>query len=463
MKKQITYLIITFAVVLIGVVLYMGFLQKKAIESSLERIPASKPHSHVSPDGDVVKKHTHTSVRPPTVKPKSVDLDSILTKHSILRVWDNLNLADIKRKYQPFTVQEMMEKWEEKYKTLERIKPEQMAPADAYMPKAKWLQHLLDHGYPFKSFGYYMLASRFRYEMPENKERYDNPEPRSYPLTGNIAGYRNPETRSYLLSGVDLPDDATWEEFEEVRIKWNIVARLNEQRAEDVNPSIAGGMTNLKGVFTPFSPNTVYVHVSEDKPMSTFTGVMLSEQQQDDLTMFGIAPKGISVVYTDEDGNPLPADAVPRFYERKMAALEAAEAHVEKLIAEHDALFKTLPKPTEKTVPEERSAPSQQTQQGDTRTHQSEGPALQENNRRPTLPIDRHNIPPEMLPSEPPSRANMQEWFEVLQELHGGELPKDLRVLQAAIHELEEIRQAEADRIKQQRTSPSRPPDSNKP
>lgn len=437
MKKQITYLILSFAVVLIGVVFYMGALQKEAKKSLLERIPASKQHSHVSPSGDIVE-HTHTPIRLAQEQPKSID-PATETKHPILRVWENLDLTEIKRKYQPYTVTEMIEKWDEHYYEFEGPGPDLVKRAEDYMPTAEWLQYLLDHGYPFTFFGHYQLAINFRYSLPYYKEQYDNPE-----------------TRSDFLEGYRLPEDTTWEEFEDFRIKWNIVAEINTQRAVDIDPSIAGGMTNLDGVFQPFSPNTLYVHVSEDKPMSKFTGVMLSEKQKDDLTMFGIAPKGITVVYTDEKGVPLPADAAPRFYERKMAALEAAEEHVEQLIADHEALIKTLSKPTEKTVPEENSPPSQQAQQALHSLHQSDELASQENNRRPVLPIERRNIPPEMLPPDPPSHKNIQEWFEVLQFLHGGELPKDLSVLKEIMIELEEIRQAESDRIKQQK--PPRPP-----
>ena len=433
MKKQITYFIILLAVALIGAVLYMAVLQKEAKESLLERIPVSKPHSHASPDGGVVE-HTHTPIRPPTVKPKKNDPLQSDTKHSILRIWENLDLAAIKRDYQPYTVPEIIEKWHEGYMNFERPYRNEKSRnrferMEAYWPREEWLQHLMDSGFPFSLPVHYTFAFNTRDQALMAKDRYDNPE-----------------TRAELLEDYRLPVDATWEEVEDVRIKFDIVARLNTQRAIDVDPSVYGGVTNLDGVFTPFTPNTVYVHVSENNPLSTFKGAKLSEQQKNDLTMFGVAPKGITVVYTDEKGVPLPADAAPRFYERQMAALEVAEAYIEQLIAEHDSLFKM----TEKTGPGEPADPSRQPQ-----PHQSDGLAFRENERHPTLSIDRRNILPEMLPSEPPSHANMQQWFEVLQELHGGELTKDLRVLQTAIHELEEIRQTAADKQQATRRRPS--------
>ncbi len=448
MKKQITYLIISLAVVLIGVAFYMGLLQKRAKKSLLERIPASKSHSHVSPGGDVVE-HTHTPIRPPTVKPKSSDSEPPpLTKHPILRVWENFDLAAIKRDYQPYTVQEIIEKWHEGYMNFERPYQNSRSRArferlEAYWPREEWLQHLMDNGFPFSRPVHYTFAFNARDQALMVKDKFDNPE-----------------TRSDLLSGYRLPEDATWEEMEDLSIKFSIVTDLNLQRAKDVDPSVYGGVTNISGVFTPFSPNKVYVHVSEDTTLSKFTGAMLTEEQRNDLTMFGVAPKGVTVVYTDEKGVPLPSDAVPRFYERQMAALEVGESYIEQLIADHEALFKTLPKPTEKTGLEEQPAPSQQPQQAQPLPHQDDRSELRKNDRRPDIPIDRRNIPPDMLPSEPPSRANIQEWFEVLQVLHGGELPKDLRVLQGVINELEEIRQAEAE--KKQATR-QRPPERSAP
>ncbi|RKU14279.1 hypothetical protein C6501_08400 [Candidatus Poribacteria bacterium] len=450
MKKQLIILISSLFVIIIGVVFYMHFL-KKAVETSiLEQVPASKPHQHVTPDGEVVQ-HTHSPIQLPKTDSQQNKTDPQQeTVHPILRIWQNLDLNEIRRKYQPYTVQEMIEKWDPEYIRRKGPGPLGNPRIEAYLekaeklyPKEQFLQHLMDNGYPFPDYLDYDLAFSTRFSVIKVKEDFENPE-----------------TRSKVLRDHRLPEDTTWEELEEVHIKFDIVSSLNEIWAAEADPSVFGGVTGMEGVFIPFKPNTVHIYISEDRKASIFTGTTLTQQQKDDLTMYGVAPEGITVVYTDKEGRPLPSDAKPRFYEREMAALEAAEAHVEQLIADHEALFKTLPKPAEKTTLEEQPVPSQQAQQAQPQEHQSDGSELRANGRRPDIPIDRRNIPPEMLPSEPPSRANIQQWFEVLQELHGGELPKDLRVLQAAINELEEIRQAAAD--KQQATR-QRPPERSAP
>ena len=134
MKKQITYLIISLAIVLIGVTCYVGIQQKRGATSPLDRIPISKPHAHISPEGDIVQ-HTHTQINPPAVVPQTTDLDTTETIHPILRVWDNLDLADIKRKYQPYTVPEMMEKWDEKYQKLNASNRSRWLPQMPTCPK----------------------------------------------------------------------------------------------------------------------------------------------------------------------------------------------------------------------------------------------------------------------------------------------------------------------------------------
>lgn len=440
MKRHFTYLIISLIVVLFGVAFFMGILKKKTEKSLLERIPTSKSHLHMSPDGKTIE-HTHRQITPPVAKPKSANTDPATTKHPVLRAWENLDLEAIKRDYQPYTVSEIIEKWDEGFMEWENPSKERIAKWEAYMPKEKWLQHLMEHGYPFIRPVNYTLAFAALGKVLMAKDDFDNSE-----------------TRTRILQGCGMSANASWEELEEVVFKWELVASINVQRAKDVDPSVAGGVTDLSGVFTPFSPNKVYVHISEDKQFSSFTGVMLSKEQKDDLAIYGVAPKGVTVVYTDENGIPLPADVKPRFYERQMAALEVIEEHIEQMITEHDALFKTLPKPYEKTVPKEKSTSSLPLHPDD--THIDDGSDLREPVDRPNISIDRNNIPLEMLPSEPPSRANIQEWFEVLQELHGGELPKDLHVLKEVISELDAIRQVGKQKSSKQSASPAqRPPD----
>lgn len=168
-------------------------------------------------------------------------------------------------------------------------------------------------------------------------------------------------------------------------MKWRVVSEINEQRARDVDSTLIGGSTNLNGVFRSYSGNTVYVHISDDKTLTTYTGVSLTKKQKRNLEMFGITPKGIHVIYTDAKGRPLPPGASSSVFARQMKVLEDAQKQIEKVIADHEAYLKT--------------------------------------------------------PSKLTAHRNTEQQFELLQELHGGDLPKDLISLQEIITELEAFQQ----------------------
>ncbi len=369
MKKRLIILVLAL-VAAIGAIIYVTTMQNRSYRELLNRIPASKLHQHVSSSGEVVE---HTHIYHPPAPPESIDPDNDQAKHPILRAWEKLDLDAIRSDYQPYTVQEMMEKWEEKYIAFEypsrsTTAQARLARAESYRPKEEWLQNFMDLGYPFLNFRHYSFALQWRSITRRMKENYDNPEKRA-----NVA------------EGYMLPADVTWEEVEDLIMKWRVVSEINEQRARDVDPSLIGGTTNLQGIFQPFSGNTVYVHISDDKTRSSFTGVNLTKKQQRNIRMFGIAPKGIHVIYTDEKGRPLPPGTSSGIFERQMKVLEDAQTQVEKIIIDHESFLKT--------------------------------------------------------PSKPSEQHNTQQQFELLQKLHGDNLPKDLKELEKIITELEAVQQ----------------------
>lgn len=366
MKKRLMILVLV-SIAAVGIIIFVTTMQNRSYRERLTRIPASQPHQHVSASGEVVE-HTHT-YHPP-VPSESTNSDNDQTKHPILRAWEKLDLEAIRRDFQPYTVPEMMAKWEEKYIAFEypprqAVSQGRLARLENFYPKEVWLQDLMDLGYPFLNYRHYSFASQWRGITRRTKENYDNPE-----------------ERTNVVEGYGLPVDAPWEEVQEIIVKWRVVGEINEQRARGIDPTLIGGSTNLNGIFQPFSGNTVYVYISDDKTRSTFYGVNLTKKQQRNLKMFGIAPKGIHVIYTDEKGRPLPAGTSPRIFERQMKVLEDAQTQVEKVFADHKPFLKV----------------------------------------------------PSALP-------NTQQQFEVLQDLHNGDLPTDLKELQKIITELEAVRQ----------------------
>lgn len=446
MRKQLIILVLTVVAAISIIVLIVKKQKLTPVEqlNRLTRIPVPKPHQHVSSDGKVVE-HTHTyfhSLVQPTQTESQNNTGSnkkdYMKMNRIQRAWAQLNLAEIKDKWQPYTVDEMREKWF--YETM--VMPtgpnykELWGAIDKEMPPDQWIQRCLDMGYPFHKHWHYRKALGHRKLFSQLVQETFN---------------ESVKNRTRLLAGVGLPPEATWEEFVDTRIKHKVLAELAFDKQHREEPNAEGGVFWVSSGVIPFKSDTVYVHVSDDGPVSHFIGPKLSRKQKDDLTMYGIVPEGMKVVYTDKAGIPLPPDVKPRFYERAMAQLDAAEQRVLKQIADHDELFRQPENETQQETkpivvdtqhdhphPHEKVAPTDTAKKSDV---QQKIPPQVGKNRQPPLP------------PEPPSPEQVQKWFEELILLHGGDLPKDLKALQEVIKELEAIRKIGRE------MAPPRPPE----
>ena len=241
----------------------------------------------------------------------SVGNQDYMKNNTIQRIWSNLDLEAIKREFQPYTLEETHEKWRNhpyvprftgRTSGTEHSPLNATEKLDIFRPRDEWIQRLYDLGYPFMRGGQYNAALQERSGL---KHYYDN------------AGDIPPHER------VNLPPEATWEEIEDTYMKRKVIAEIAFERAYQADPdNFQGGVFNITNtgemVLTPFQENTVYVHISEEKPFTRITGARLNAAEEKALTMFGIAPPDMKVIYTDKNGMPLPSDVKPRFYERAM-------------------------------------------------------------------------------------------------------------------------------------------------
>ena len=451
-KNKKRYIVFTCLTVLAIVGMTIFIVHKRNL-SPLEsfQIPLSKSHQHTSPDGKVVQ-HTHRYEQPTEQSigvPETETPDTDYMKmNRIQRAWAQLDLAEIREKWQPYTIDEMREKWffkamimglgpnfryEEEWSKIEE---------DPEKQPDQWIRRYLDLGYPFHYHFHYRQALLHRATLERNRER----------------AVHSPEDRERVWGGVGLPPEATWEEYEDTYIKHKVLARhAFDQQVRD-DPTAAGGVYWVGTGVIPFKSDTLYVHIADDGPVSTVIGPNLSRKQKDDLKMFGIAPKGMKVVYTDKSGVPLPADMKPRFYERAMAQLEASEQLVLKQIADHDALFNQAETGQEKKpIVVEKQHEHPHPHENMPPTHKTERPGTQQ--KMP--PQFGKNLLP-LGPTEPHDPVQVQKWFEELVLLHGGDLPKDLKALQKAIIELGAIRTLGEKTIPkppERRTPPNAPSD----
>lgn len=442
MKKW--HIISTIVIIVLTVIAGITFFKRSPSSPfpSVDNLPKSKSHTHVSSTGKVIE-HVHiydppahqNDIPPPSQNNKTTEppKTDYMKWNKVQRAWSQLDLAEIKRKWQPYTIAEMHEMW----KAMETCNPEDFPNAyvsegwdvvDKLYPRDEWLQRYMDLGHPFEASWHYRTALSNRFSLEKEKAAAKR-SPEDGPFSG----------RENVFSLFDLPAEATWEELEDTFIKHHVLSVLAHDEYVRQNPDSEGGVFTIDGGFMPFKSDTVYVHVSEDSAVSKFIGPKMTKAEEDALTMFGIAPKGMKVVYTDKNGVPLPADVKPRFYERAMAQLKAAEQQVLQQIADHDALFNQTETATgQKTT----STTGKETQHMHTRPEDDEAPTHtvrgpQPPRKRPPI-FDKNGQPPR--PPEPQDPAQIEKWFEELILLHGGDLPKDLKALQKITQELKAIR-----------------------
>ncbi len=182
MKKRLIVVALTVAVA-VGVTFLIVSLQKRSYLAYLERltrIPASKPHQHVSSDGDFVS-HTHTYETPKSGASTEITTGSdaetdINTKdymktNDIQRIWSNLDLEAIRKEFQPYTLEEMHEKWKNHWFV---PRPQATKELDDFRDRDAWLQRYMNLGHPFLHVSHYQNALSTRRAL---KTSYDSNSP----------------------------------------------------------------------------------------------------------------------------------------------------------------------------------------------------------------------------------------------------------------------------------------------
>lgn len=451
---------LTLLVLVIALSVYVAHRQPPLL-SVADQIPVPKPHEHTTTDGSTVQHiHTYDFTKPDTPTDKVKQAQEIGTKHPIQRAWERLDLAAIKKKYQPYTLAEMKEKWHQKYIEYGVFSSEEEAAAEEYYPLDEWLEDLIGLGHPFIKAGHYRLASDRRLGlMGRSRENWDTGIPEYSSITGEVMGFKS---KAALLTRLKLPSDTTWNEYIEMHNKFSVVRLMNVLRAQEIDPDVDGGVTDLDGSFLPFSPNLVNVHVDPETGRTKFIGPSLTSTEKTDLVNFGVAPEGMSVVYIDANNKPIPVGKVPpRFYERNMAELEKAQVNIQQQLKDHEFL---LDLDTLLNTPEAKQqgvAISHERPQDPEHVQTQGAQRSSETASSPQRPHPSENQPTPDLEITPELRTPdaIYDWFARLEALHGGKLPKDLQALQRVITELEKIKEAGEKNMEPPRPErPSPPP-----
>ena len=155
-----------------------------------------------------------------------------------VQYWDEIDLDVIKRDYQPFTVAEMQEMWSDeliiKYGGSERFVQSIGKAVDVY-PQSTFLARMLELGRPFVDFS--------DYEDVLTNQRITLYSTRVYWESMSAA-----ERGIYLVQR-GLPPDATWEHYEEVLLKDEVVHSINFRLSIEQDPYMNGTISSCFDYF----------------------------------------------------------------------------------------------------------------------------------------------------------------------------------------------------------------------
>lgn len=153
-------------------------------------------------------------------------------KSQWVKHWDELDLTAIKRVYQPYTVAEMRKMWETKliakYGGIERFK-QAIGEADSVYPQDTYLARMLELGRPFVNFS--------DYEKALTDQRIWLFSTRVYWESMNAT------QRAKYLRQHGLPPDATWDMYEKVLQKDDVVYSINFWRSMERDPYMNGTLS----------------------------------------------------------------------------------------------------------------------------------------------------------------------------------------------------------------------------
>ena len=147
--------------------------------------------------------------------------------------WDQLDLAAVKRHYQPYTLTEMREMWNQKlvvkYGGAKRLQ-QAIGQADDVYPRDTYLARMLELGRPFVDFSDYEDAlTEQRIWLFSTRVYWDS---------------MNTAERSMYLERQGLPPDTTWETYEETLLKNDVVYSINFWRSKEQDPYMNGTLSS---------------------------------------------------------------------------------------------------------------------------------------------------------------------------------------------------------------------------
>ena len=147
---------------------------------------------------------------------------------------------------------------------------------DAAYPKETWIQDFLNRGAEFTHFGDY--------------EKYLD--------SRQVFMNRSNDPSVWSSGQYGIRPCSTLEAYKDAFIKREIWIQETWNRVLEEHPDVTG-MAIEGNNYLPFKAGLTYVR--RNGPFTTTWGTMLSAEEKEDLIMHGIHPKGIEIVYIDND------------------------------------------------------------------------------------------------------------------------------------------------------------------
>ena len=138
--------------------------------------------------------------------------------------WDQLDLTTVKKEYQPYTIAEMREMWDEKLVT--KYGGVAIGKVDEYYPQERYLARMFELGRPFVDFTDYKDAL--------TEQRICLFSARVYWESMNT------DERGVYLQHRGFPPNATWEMCEETLLKNDVVYSINLWQSKQQDPYMNG-------------------------------------------------------------------------------------------------------------------------------------------------------------------------------------------------------------------------------
>ncbi len=183
----------------------------------------------------------------------------------------------------PQTSEAIMAEFDDSYTLFPSERRDRM---DAAYPKETWIQEFLNRGGKFTHFGDYekYLDSRQVFMHRSN----------------------DPSVWSSGLYGIR--PCSTLEAYKDAFIKREIWIQETWNRVLEIHPDVTGMAIEGKN-YLPFKAGLTYVR--RNGPFTTTWGTMLSAEEKENLIMHSIHPKGIKIIYIDNDFNIVSEKPLP--------------------------------------------------------------------------------------------------------------------------------------------------------